>query len=242
MLLTALTVSPILGGSKVKASNEGGQTIKSQTQVQEYINKNNLKTVTGLENQSTIPVKLQAPKLVRTITNAKEIEKYCTKKGLPTVNEDGKKVKSIDIMQADAEDTEITTQPKSEVKPRMFGDVIEKQYPMNFTGSNCCAKAKGPYGGTITLSNSYSEQATLSSNISVSAGDVSASVGFSVSSTYTINPSYSYTPTSGENGATIYAYPIYKGWAFKVMRLGIAQVGAGVAYRPIGVSYTLEKW
>lgn len=186
------------------------------------------------------------------ISDLKEMKNYCLEKNIP-LEYNGKKIKKIEIVEdIDSDTTDITKTNNASTKrnqksttvpgrKNMIGDYIQLVSPMTFTGSNCIGQAAGTGPGTLGLSTSYSEAATLSTTASVSSGTVSAAVGFSVTSTYTVTPSYSVNLSAGQS-ARIYAYPIYKGYTFDIYRLGIYYAGSGYAYRVIGSSFSVAYY
>lgn len=181
----------------------------------------------------------EKPKFIKTLTKITEIRAYCKEHNIPLLDTTGKVLKSIDVLEST---NNITTSNVNNTMNRyLIGDFTIYDYAINFTGSKYCAYASGPYPGTVTLSQSYSEAATVNSTVSVSSSNISATVGFSVTKSYTISPSYSITPSKAHGGARIYAYPRYRGSAFDIWRLAW-QIGYGTAYRVIGTQFAVTYY
>ncbi|MFF7993407.1 hypothetical protein ACFZDG_26875 [Kitasatospora xanthocidica] len=91
---------------------------------------------------------------------------------------------------------------------------------------------------TLTLTQSRAISSTWSSDVSVDAGKVSATVGFSVTDTATNTESGSYIVPDGKFG-TLEAYPLFDHFTFDVYdtSVGDRYVGGGDAYHPVGYCY-----
>ncbi|MFJ3787095.1 hypothetical protein [Kitasatospora sp. NPDC090091] len=94
----------------------------------------------------------------------------------------------------------------------------------------------GPMNLTLTQSRAISSQ--WSSSVSVDAGKVSATVGFSVTDTATNTESGQWAVPDGKFG-TLEAYPLFDHFTFDVYdtSVGDRYVGGGDAYHPVGYCY-----
>lgn len=97
---------------------------------------------------------------------------------------------------------------------------------------------KGPATATMTIKESIS--ATWSSNTGISASTVSASLGFSVTKSFTVSDSYKVSVPKGKT-YTIVARPIYMAYNFDVWYSPLIgkdyKAGTGSALKPIGVCF-----
>ncbi|WP_393079349.1 hypothetical protein [Streptomyces sp. LN704] len=105
-------------------------------------------------------------------------------------------------------------------------------------GKNAVSLAKGRGPVTLTLTNSETVANTRSATITVTAGSVSAAVGFDVTRSRTKTMAASWVVPRGKMG-TLKAYPLYKAYTFKAYsKLDGSYVGKGTARQAIGYSYT----
>jgi hypothetical protein len=228
-------ILPLSTNSKI------GQALTSENAVKQYSIDHNIPLVmTQKSSTKNTTVNTLKPNYIKTLTNIDDIRAYCTEHNMPLIDSTGKLLDRIEILES-TDIASTSASASSVVTPNLVGDFTVIDYAINFTGSSYCAYAAGPYPGTVTLSETYSEEATLSSSISVSSSTVSATVGFDVTKSYSISPSYSITPSQAHGGARIYAYPRYQGSAFEIWRLAW-QVGYGTAYRVIGTQYAVTYY
>ncbi|MFF2078378.1 hypothetical protein ACFVXG_26930 [Kitasatospora sp. NPDC058162] len=111
-----------------------------------------------------------------------------------------------------------------------------------FQGQTCgtdrvdIVTGQGPMTLTLTQSRAISSQ--WSSSVSVDAGKVSATVGFSVTDTATNTESGQWAVPDGKFG-TLEAYPLFDHFTFDVYdtSVGDRYVGGGDAYHPVGYCY-----
>jgi hypothetical protein len=101
---------------------------------------------------------------------------------------------------------------------------------------------KGP--GTVSLSHTWTENNFWSASVSVSAGLVSAALGFQVGGSHSTTASYTVQVPAGQTD-TITAYPEYTIYSFAVFApdsfsSGYKWVGSGLAYRFTGVQFTVS--
>ncbi|MFF3414167.1 hypothetical protein ACFYW9_05635 [Streptomyces sp. NPDC002698] len=105
-------------------------------------------------------------------------------------------------------------------------------------GKNAIALVKGRGPITLTLTNSETVSNTRSASITVTAGSVSAAVGFDVTKSRTKSMAASWAVPRGKTG-TLKAYPLYKTYTFKAYsKLDGSYVGKGTARQAIGYNYT----
>jgi len=103
-------------------------------------------------------------------------------------------------------------------------------------GTSSIQHSTGTGPSTLTISVSKAVAATWSSDITVSAGDVSVKVGFSVTKTFTVMDSDALQIPKGKYGY-IYAYPLYDLYTFEVWSNFGTRLGRGAAERPVGVCF-----
>lgn len=90
--------------------------------------------------------------------------------------------------------------------------------------------------GPLELSANYTNQAVWDATVEVDASIVSASVGFSLSESWSFSSSTTYTPPNGKFG-WIRAYKKYREYDFDIYE-GNKKVGTGYVLKPIGVIFT----
>ncbi|MEU9849524.1 hypothetical protein [Streptomyces sp. NPDC047985] len=106
------------------------------------------------------------------------------------------------------------------------------------TGKNYIAIVRGRGPMTLTLTSIETVSNTKSSSFDVTAGAVSAKVGFDVTKSRTKSMSGSWTVPKKKLG-TLKAYPVYKAYSFKAYsKFDGKLVGKGVARKAVGYHYT----
>lgn len=96
-------------------------------------------------------------------------------------------------------------------------------------------QGRGPM--TLTLTAMETVGNTKSSSISVTAGSVTAAVGFDVTKSRTKSMAGSWTVPKGKYG-TLKAYPLYKAYSFKAYsKFGGTYMGKGTARKAVGYRY-----
>lgn len=175
------------------------------------------------------------PSIEITLSNTDDIKTYCDERGIDFI-EDGKPISKIVVISEIQDNSDVTLE--NTPAPYALGDLYTTVSPMYWTGSKVIGESKGPGPGTLGLSVSYTETATVEASFSYSVSDLSSTVGFSVSSAYTINPSHSVPLTSGQY-ATIKAYPTYRGYLFKKTNIFTGSVSHGKTYRVTGAEFAV---
>lgn len=105
------------------------------------------------------------------------------------------------------------------------------------TGKNYIAIVRGRGPMTLTLTNLETVSNTKSSSFDVTAGPVSAAVGFDVTKSRTKSMSGSWTVPKNKFG-TLKAYPVYKAYSFEAYgKFDGKRVGKGVARKAVGYEY-----
>ncbi|MBD1372575.1 hypothetical protein IC620_09430 [Hazenella sp. IB182357] len=118
-------------------------------------------------------------------------------------------------------------------------------YLKNITTSEICGAKElrssyytGPGEATITVSESIA--ATWEASVGVSAEVISAELGFTVTSTYSVSDSYSIELPEGET-VKIVARPVYNVYQYDVWKDPLIgndyYLGSGSAYKPVGVCF-----
>jgi len=103
----------------------------------------------------------------------------------------------------------------------------------------------GPGPGTLTLGQTVTVSNSFSANVGVTAGVVSAGLGFNVTVSTQWSCSYAAQIPSGQH-ATINAYPVYDCYSYDVWynpKIGDAyKAGNGSAKQSVGVAYVVSYW
>ncbi|MEU5821744.1 hypothetical protein [Streptomyces sp. NPDC047803] len=106
------------------------------------------------------------------------------------------------------------------------------------TGKSYIAVVQGRGPMTLTLTSMETVSNTKSSKFDVTAGAVSAAVGFDVTKSRTKSMSGSWVVPKKKFG-TLKAYPVYKAYSFEAYsRFTGKFVGKGVARKAVGYHYT----
>lgn len=103
------------------------------------------------------------------------------------------------------------------------------------------------------LTNSWTRTATFSTSTGIKAAEVSMGLNFTIGKSYTVSYSGKYTAPNWHNGKRVdhvklyakpirehWGYDVYEptGWSWSCLCNPIVKTGTGMAYKPIGVSYT----
>lgn len=131
-----------------------------------------------------------------------------------------------------------------EITPRMARyKVKNKRYLGQYIDYNSTLRTvSGNSGVVLNLGFSSSVQSSVSTTFGVSKSDISATVGFNVSSSYTVSHSGSYTVPSYAKRAVLKAHPLYDKYEYGIYlrgRMGQPDVRmkTGYALKPIGIHY-----
>ncbi|MBT2492541.1 hypothetical protein J7E96_29345 [Streptomyces sp. ISL-96] len=123
------------------------------------------------------------------------------------------------------------------VKTYNWCNIKKVKYVGLQTGKNYISIVQGRGPMTLTLTATETVSNTKSSSIDVSAGAVSAAVGFDVTRSRTKSMAGSWVVPKGKFG-TLKAYPVYKAYSFKAYsKVDGKYVGKGVARKAIGYRY-----
>lgn len=184
----------------------------------------------------------ESDKRIEVITDREYIEKFAEERNL-----DPSKIKDIRFVIFDESDFEINKHDSKgggddlEYGPEGFGDDFELR---NIRKSGACGieplwitTGKGP--GTLRQARSYSISATFSTEVSVDAEFISASLGFDVTAEYTVEDGMELELEAGEYGEII-SYPMYRIYSFEIWEVDTFfddYLGDGTAWKPIGICY-----
>lgn len=114
--------------------------------------------------------------------------------------------------------------------------VCNVKYVGQECGLNVIQSIMGPGPVTLSLAVSKAVAAQWSSNVSITAGDVTAGVGWSVTKTYTITDTATFPVRKGQFGE-LDAYPLYDEETFSVTDVTGTVHGNGYALKPVGVCF-----
>ncbi len=126
--------------------------------------------------------------------------------------------------------------------PMWFGNGISvrKGYSSQLCGINSIGFTSSPGPATLDLYIQRGVAATFSANVGLSAGVVTAGVGFSVTSSFGVTARDDIYVPAGQLGS-ITAYPLFEDVNFQVWQnqwVGPEhQIGSGYALKPIGVCF-----
>lgn len=103
----------------------------------------------------------------------------------------------------------------------------------------------GASGITLNLGLQKSISASVTSTFGVSKSDISSSVGFNVSKSYSVSYGGSYTVPSNVSRAVLKAHPLYEKYEYGIylrgkMGLPDTRMETGYALKPIGIHYSKE--
>lgn len=103
----------------------------------------------------------------------------------------------------------------------------------------------GESGITLNLGLQKSISASVTNTFGVSNSDISSSVGFNVSKSYSVSYGGSYTVPSNVNRAVLKAHPLYEKYEYGIylrgkMGLPDTRMKTGYALKPIGIHYSKE--
>ena len=131
-----------------------------------------------------------------------------------------------------------------EITPRMARyKVKNKRYLGQYIDYNNTLRTVSGNGGVnLNLTFSKTLQSSVSTTFGVSKSDISSTVGFNVSSSYTVSYSGSYLVPSNVKRATLKAHPLYEKYEYGIYlrgRMGQPDVKmkTGYALKPIGIHY-----
>ncbi|MGW1809596.1 hypothetical protein [Streptomyces sp. NPDC002078] len=107
-------------------------------------------------------------------------------------------------------------------------------------GTNVIQKTSGAGKTTLTMSVQKSVATKWSATASISAGAVSAGMGFDVTRTYTVTDQTAFDVPKGKFG-TIEAYPLYDLYGFYESSIVDGKkIGTGKVLKPVGVCF--NQW
>lgn len=133
-------------------------------------------------------------------------------------------------------------QEKDNILPRLMPGYSIRTVRHNGGGSSPFSISQtGIPGGTITFSNKASITISADTSFGISAGDVSAKVGFSISETYSTTLTYSYKIPSKYNGKSVksckvYPRAEYETYAYDFYFLEM-KTGTGFSDEVTGINY-----
>lgn len=115
--------------------------------------------------------------------------------------------------------------------------VTDKVYQGQQCGLSVLQQTSGQGKTTLVMTVSKSVSAEWKSEGGISAGAVSAGIGFSVTRTYTVENQTRYEVPKGKFG-TVQAFPLYDKYSFNATMGGIKK--PGWAMKPVGVCF--NQW
>lgn len=131
----------------------------------------------------------------------------------------------------------------SNIEPMYLGTCRITSGPREAWGSTPIAKtyATGGSGGSA-FSKTYTQTVSFSQNntIGLSAGDVSAELGFGSETSYSVTDTFSSNIPANHSGY-LYVYPIYDAYNFNIYNFWGSYVGNGSALRPVGLAF-VTSW
>ncbi|MEV5138929.1 hypothetical protein AB0K71_28930 [Streptomyces syringium] len=140
--------------------------------------------------------------------------------------------RSVPVDRAPASET-VTGATANTIGPK----VTDKVYQGQQCGTNVIQQTSGQGKTTLVLTVSKSVSAEWKSEGGISAGVVSAGIGFSVTKSYTVENQTRYEVPRGKFG-TVQAYPLYDKYSFNATMGGIKK--PGWAMKPVGVCF--NQW
>ncbi|MFJ3310061.1 hypothetical protein ACIPSA_45090 [Streptomyces sp. NPDC086549] len=134
-----------------------------------------------------------------------------------------------------ADDADGMVQPMAD-----WAKVTGATYRGEQCGTNVIQKTSGHGKTTLTMSVQKSVATKWSATASISAGAVSAGMGWDVTKTYTVTDQTAFSVPSGKFG-TIEAYPLYDVYSFnETSKVDGGKLGTGRALKPVGVCF--NQW
>lgn len=129
------------------------------------------------------------------------------------------------------------------IQPMYLGNCRITSGPREAWGTNPIAKtyATGGSGGS-NFSKTYTQTVSFSQSntIGLSAGEVSAELGFGSGTEYSVTDTFSSDIPANSSGY-LYVYPIYDSYDFSIYNVWGSYVGSGNALRPIGLGF-ITSW
>ena len=179
-------------------------------------------------------------------------DKDCNDKIVCSLNDD-----SIDIIKIIFKDILDTDRLNSTVNNDVSLSAIttKTRYAKNrrssgqYNGTNCLKFVEGDPDVTISISRSFSVSNSYSCNYSVSSSSISSAVGFSVTSSSSINVSGSWKVPKKVKKGRLSVYPVYQKYTYdvyeKTSRGGVVinnkKLGNGTASKCVGYYFTKKR-